>query len=60
MAGLALALADRAYVVEEGRIVAQGTSREIAANNTLAQAYLGEASESGHDERLHVPGPAHA
>ncbi len=60
MAGLALALADRAYVVEEGRIVAQGTSREIAANNTLAQAYLGEASEAGHDERAHVQGPAHA
>jgi len=43
MAGLALALADRAYVMEEGRIVAQGTSAEIAANGALAQAYLGEA-----------------
>jgi ABC-type branched-subunit amino acid transport system ATPase component/ABC-type branched-subunit amino acid transport system permease subunit len=43
MAGLALALADRAYVMEEGRIVAQGTSAEIAANGALAQAYLGES-----------------
>jgi branched-chain amino acid transport system ATP-binding protein len=46
MAGLALALADRAYVMEGGRIVAQGSSAEIAANNTLAQAYLGEKESS--------------
>ena len=32
MAGLALALADRAYVIEGGRIVAQGTAAEIAAS----------------------------
>ena len=42
MAGLALALADRAYVMEGGRIVAQGSAAEIAADNTLAQAYLGD------------------
>ena len=42
MATLALALADRAYVMEGGRIVAQGSAAEIAADNTLAQAYLGE------------------
>ena len=42
MAGLALALADRAYVIEEGRIVAQGSAAEIAADDALAQAYLGE------------------
>jgi len=42
MAGLALALADRAYVMESGRIVAQGTSAEIAADGALAAAYLGE------------------
>ena len=42
MAGLALALADRAYVMEDGRIVAQGTASDIAADNTLAQTYLGE------------------
>jgi len=41
MAGLALALADRAYVIEGGRIVAQGTAREIEANGELAKAYLG-------------------
>ncbi len=42
MAGLALALADRAYVIEGGRIVAQGAAAEIAADGALAQAYLGE------------------
>ncbi|MDQ8032540.1 MAG: ATP-binding cassette domain-containing protein, partial [Bordetella sp.] len=41
MAGLALALADRAYVVEGGHVVAQGTAAEIAANDDLANAYLG-------------------
>jgi branched-chain amino acid transport system ATP-binding protein len=46
MAGLALALADRAYVIEGGRIVAQGTAAQIAADGALAQAYLGETAES--------------
>jgi len=41
MAGLALALADRAYVIDSGRIVAQGTPAQIAADPALAQAYLG-------------------
>lgn len=45
MAGLALALADRAYVIEGGCIVAQGTAAEIAADGGLAQAYLGEQVE---------------
>jgi ABC-type branched-subunit amino acid transport system ATPase component/ABC-type branched-subunit amino acid transport system permease subunit len=43
MAGLALALADRAYVMEAGRIVAQGTAANIAGNEMLARAYLGAA-----------------
>jgi ABC-type branched-subunit amino acid transport system ATPase component len=42
MAGLAIALADRAYVMEGGVIVAKGTAAEIAANSALTQAYLGE------------------
>ena len=46
MAGLALALADRAYVMEGGRIVAQGTAAEIAADGALAAAYLGERAEA--------------
>jgi branched-chain amino acid transport system ATP-binding protein len=43
MAGLALALADRAYVMEEGRIVAQGSAADILADGALANAYLGES-----------------
>jgi branched-chain amino acid transport system ATP-binding protein len=41
MAGLALALADRAYVIEGGRIVASGAAAEIATAGTLEKAYLG-------------------
>jgi ABC-type branched-subunit amino acid transport system ATPase component len=40
MAGLALALADRAYVIEGGRIVADGSAAEIAADGALEKAYL--------------------
>jgi ABC-type branched-subunit amino acid transport system ATPase component len=40
MAGLALALADRAYVMESGRIVAAGAAAEIAADGA-ERAYLG-------------------
>jgi branched-chain amino acid transport system ATP-binding protein len=41
MAGLALTLADRAYVMESGRIVASGAAAEIAADGALERAYLG-------------------
>jgi ABC-type branched-subunit amino acid transport system ATPase component len=40
MAGLALALADRAYVLEGGRIVASGDTSEIARDGALEKAYL--------------------
>jgi ABC-type branched-subunit amino acid transport system ATPase component len=40
MAGLALALADRAYVLEGGRIVASGPASEIGATGALEKAYL--------------------
>ncbi|HZO04098.1 MAG TPA: ATP-binding cassette domain-containing protein [Burkholderiales bacterium] len=40
MAGLALALAERAYVIESGRIVADGTAAEIANAGALEKAYL--------------------
>jgi len=41
MAGLALALADRAYVIEGGRITASGSAARIAADGALEKAYLG-------------------
>ncbi len=37
----ALELADRAYVLEQGRIVLSGSSREISANDHVRRAYLG-------------------
>ena len=40
MAGLALGLADRAYVIDGGRIVASGPAGEIAATGALEKAYL--------------------
>jgi ABC-type branched-subunit amino acid transport system ATPase component/ABC-type branched-subunit amino acid transport system permease subunit len=43
MAGLALALSDRAYVIEGGRIVASGTAAEIAVAGALEKAYLAVA-----------------
>jgi len=40
MSGLALALADRAYVLDGGRIAASGPADEIARNGALEKAYL--------------------
>ena len=42
-ANLALALADRAYVLETGNIVATGTGQQLLADDTIKQAYLGVA-----------------
>jgi branched-chain amino acid transport system ATP-binding protein len=38
---MALKYAHRAYVLENGRIIAEGKSEEIAANDELKKAYLG-------------------
>ncbi len=40
-AGMSLALADRAYVLETGHIVATGTGAELLADDTIKEAYLG-------------------
>ena len=40
-ATMALRFAQRAYILENGRIVAQGTSKDIACNEELKRAYLG-------------------
>jgi branched-chain amino acid transport system ATP-binding protein len=37
----ALALSDRGYVIEHGRIVLAGTRDELAASGHVKQAYLG-------------------
>jgi branched-chain amino acid transport system ATP-binding protein len=38
---LAMAIADRAYVLEEGRIVAAGVPAELLAQSRIQEAYLG-------------------
>ena len=39
----ALDLADRAYILEQGRVVGQGTGKELLHNHEVRQAYLGYA-----------------
>ena len=41
----ALKIADRAYVLESGRIVLKGTAAELAADRRLHDAYLGVSRE---------------
>jgi branched-chain amino acid transport system ATP-binding protein len=38
----ALAIADRGYVMETGRIMVEGTSAELAGNHDVRRAYLGK------------------
>jgi ABC-type branched-subunit amino acid transport system ATPase component len=42
MAGLALAVADRGYILESGRVVHEGPAHEIREDPALERAYLGE------------------
>ena len=44
MAWLGLEICDRAYVLETGRVALSGTSREVAAEPRVIEAYLGVAS----------------
>jgi len=43
MAALALTVADRGYVLEQGRVAASGTAAELRADAGLEAAYLGAA-----------------
>ncbi len=42
----ALAIADRGYVLETGRVVLQGSSEELLANRDVQRAYLGRDREA--------------
>ena len=42
----ALQLADRAYVMESGRVILEGASSELAADERVQRAYLGKARSS--------------
>ncbi|MCL4367571.1 MAG: ABC transporter ATP-binding protein [Actinobacteria bacterium] len=41
-ARLALGISDRAYVLERGRVVVEGTSSELACSEQVKKAYLGQ------------------
>jgi branched-chain amino acid transport system ATP-binding protein len=41
-ANLALAIADRAYVIQTGRVVLSDSASSLLANPDLSKAYLGE------------------
>ena len=38
----ALSVADRAYVLEQGRITASGSAAQLLSDNTIQEAYLGK------------------
>ena len=38
---MALSIADRAYVIETGKITLEGTGEELAASEEVRKAYLG-------------------
>lgn len=44
-ANRALEVADRAYVLQNGRIVLEGDARDIASDPAIRRAYLGEATD---------------
>jgi branched-chain amino acid transport system ATP-binding protein len=47
LASQALALADRAYVLENGRITLSGAAAEVRANPAVMHAYLGRVEGAG-------------
>jgi branched-chain amino acid transport system ATP-binding protein len=47
MAAQALALADRAYVLDRGRIILEGPAREVSLNPAVIDAYLGRGAARG-------------
>ena len=51
LAALALEVGDRAYVLDRGRLVAEGAARELAADPRIVRAYLGQRVAPGVSSR---------
>jgi branched-chain amino acid transport system ATP-binding protein len=47
MANLALRVADRAYILAQGRVVLHGTSQELLSNTDVRRGFLGGSSARG-------------
>jgi branched-chain amino acid transport system ATP-binding protein len=47
----ALAIADRGYVIESGRVIVEGRSEDLKHNETLVASYLGVPREAGDTSR---------
>jgi lipopolysaccharide export system ATP-binding protein len=47
-----LSITDRAYILEDGRILASGTPEELVRNKVVRDAYLGEGVESSLAEEM--------
>ncbi|MBA2962745.1 MULTISPECIES: branched-chain amino acid ABC transporter ATP-binding protein/permease [Ramlibacter] len=54
IAALALALADRGYVIEGGTIVAEGPAAQLAQDDLLARAYLGAGTAAAEEPPLPI------
>ena len=55
-----IALADRVAVVDDGRVVEQGTHAELLARSPRYRSLLALAARRRHDPRAHRPDPAAA
>ncbi|MBN8185724.1 MAG: hypothetical protein GYB50_22330 [Rhodobacteraceae bacterium] len=51
MATLALAVDDQGYVLEQGRIAAEGTAAGLQDDRALVDAYLGQGAEQAEAAR---------
>ena len=52
-----LKLADRAYLMETGRVAACGLARDLARDSLLSQSFLGGHAEVRDESGLEAPAP---